>query len=69
MALTPLQIEAVVNANAVALDLRIAAEHKSGVLAFFALAAGMADLVLAQPLDIDDESGSVFTPIAPEAGE
>jgi Protein of unknown function (DUF4089) len=68
MALTPQQIEAIVAANAVALDLRIAAEHKPGVLAFFTLAAGMADLVMALPLEVADESGSVFVPVAPEGG-
>jgi hypothetical protein len=68
MALTPQQIEAIVAANAAALDLRIAAEHKPGVLAFFALAAGMAELVQGLPLEVADESGSVFVPVAPEGG-
>ena len=68
MALTPLQIEAVVQANAIALGLPIAAEHKPGVLGFLALAAGMAELVMAQPLDAEDESGSVFRPVAPRGG-
>jgi hypothetical protein len=66
MALTPQQIEALVVANAAALDLRIAAEHKPGVLAFLTLAAGMADLVQGLPLTVEDESGAVFTPVAPE---
>jgi hypothetical protein len=68
MALTPAQIEALVNANAAALELRIGAEHKPGVLAFVTLAAGMAELVLAQRLGVDDESGSVFEPVAPRGG-
>ena len=63
--LTPQQIEALVLANAAALDLRIAAEHKAGVLAYFAIAAGMAERVMGQPLAVDDESGSVFVPVAP----
>jgi Protein of unknown function (DUF4089) len=65
MALTPQQIEAVVTANAAALALPLAAEHKPGVLSFFALAAGMAELVMAQPLTVEDESGSVFEPVPP----
>ena len=68
MALTPQQIEAIVAANAAALDLRIAAEHKPGALAFFTLAAGMAELVQGLPLGVADESGSVFVPVAPEGG-
>jgi hypothetical protein len=68
MSLTPQQIEAVVAANAAALGLTIAAEHRPGVLSFFALAAGMADLVMAQPLSVEDESGSVFKPVAPRGG-
>lgn len=68
MALTPQQIEALVAANAAALGLHIAAEHKPGVLAFVALAAGMADLVQGLPLGIEDEPGSVFTPITPAGG-
>ncbi len=68
MALTPQQIEAVVAANAATLGLRIAAEHKPGVLAFFTLAAGMAELLQGMPLGVADESGSVFMPVAPEGG-
>ena len=63
--MTPQQVEALVTANAAALDLRLAAEHKPGVLAFFTLAAGLAELVMSQPLGIEDESGSVFVPVAP----
>jgi hypothetical protein len=67
VALTPQQIDALVAANAAALDLRIAAEHKPGVIAFFTLAAGLAELVNGLPLTVEDESGAVFTPMAPEA--
>ena len=69
MAMTPQQVEAIVNANAAALDLRIAAEHKPGVLAFFTLAAGMAELVMGEPLVVADESGSVFAPVAPRGAQ
>ena len=68
MALTPQQIEALVAATAAALDLHIAAAHKPGVLAFVALAAGMADQVMGLPLGVEDEPGNVFTPVAPEGG-
>ena len=56
------QIERLMNANAAALDLRIAIEHRPGVLAYLALAAEMAELVQGLPLTVDDESGSVFVP-------
>ena len=66
--MTRTEIEAVVNANAVALGLPIAAEYRNGVVAFFTLAAEMAQLVDGLPLERDDESGSVFTPVSlPEA--
>ena len=66
--MTPQQIEALVAANAVALDLHLAAAHKPGVLAFMTLAAGMADQVMGLPLGVEDEPASVFTPVAPEGG-
>ena len=62
------QIERLMNANAAALDLRIAIEHRPGVLAYLALAASMAALVQGLPLTVDDESGAVFMPVAPEGG-
>ena len=66
MAMTPQQIEALVAATSAALDLHIAAAHKPGVLAFFTLAAGMADQVMGFPLGVEDEPGNVFTPVSPE---
>lgn len=66
MALTPQQIEAIVAANAAALDLHIAAAHRPGVLAYFALAAGFADQVMGLPLGVEDEPGNVFNPVGPE---
>jgi hypothetical protein len=59
------QIEAVVAANAGALGLAIAAEHKAGVATFFALAAEMAQLVDGLALGHEDESGSIFVPVSP----
>ncbi len=63
--LTVPQAEALMNANAAALDLRLAAEHKPGVVQYLVLASGMADLVMGQALGIEDESGAVFEPVAP----
>jgi hypothetical protein len=65
MTLTPAQIEALVQANAAALGLRIAAEHKPGVITFVTLAAGMAERVMGQELGTEDESGAVFVPVSP----
>ena len=48
-----------------ALDLRLAAEHKPGVVQYLVLASSMADLVMGQALGIEDESGAVFEPVAP----
>jgi hypothetical protein len=61
----PTSIEAIVAAQASLLDLPIAAEHRPGVIAYFSLAAEMAQLVDGLPLGIDDESGSVFVPVTP----
>ncbi len=60
---------AYVDAAAATLGLHIAAEHRQGVLTFFALAANMAALVDGLPLTAADESGNVFSPVAPEVGE
>jgi len=64
--MTPPQIEACVDAAAAALDLTLHAEHRTGVLHYFALAATMAELVNRLPLCIADEPAEVFTPIAPD---
>jgi len=61
----PAQIESYVDAAAAALALPLAAEHRPGVLAYFALAAGMAELVMAQTLRGDDEPAPQFVPIGP----
>ena len=64
--MTPAQIETYVDAAAVALDLPIDPDHRSGVLRFFALAAEMAALVEAVPLDAHAESAVVFAPVGPQ---
>jgi len=56
---------AYVDAAAATLGLKIAAEHRPGVLQFFALAANMAELVQGLPLEPHDESGNVFHPVPP----
>jgi hypothetical protein len=63
--MTPAQIEAYVDAAAAALALPLAAEHRPGVLNYFALAAGLAELVGAHPLAITDDPAEAFVPIAP----
>ncbi|CAN5917268.1 hypothetical protein BH11PSE8_BH11PSE8_27400 [soil metagenome] len=63
--MTPHQIEAYVDAAAAALQLPLAPEHRPGVLQYFALAAGLADVLMAYPLGRDDEPAEVFTPISP----
>ncbi|MFT3954270.1 MAG: DUF4089 domain-containing protein [Piscinibacter sp.] len=63
--LTPQQVEALVKASADAIGLPLAAEHRPGVIAFFTLAASLAERVMDQPLTPEDESGSVFVPVSP----
>ena len=65
--MTPEHIERIVDANAAGLGVRIAAGHRKGVLAFFALASRMAELVDGLPLTSADEPGSVFTPVPPRS--
>jgi hypothetical protein len=59
------EIAAAVDANAALVGLPLADHHRAGVLRYFALAAEMAELVLAVPLGRDDESAAVFRPVAP----
>jgi hypothetical protein len=61
----PERIEAYVDAAAAALALPLDAAHRPGVLRYFALAAELAELVMAAPLGPLDEAAPVFTPIAP----
>ena len=64
--MTPQQTEAYVDAVAPALGLALDPAHRSGVLQFLALAAGMADTVARVPLAPHDETAVHFTPIAAE---
>lgn len=63
--MTPAQIEAYVDAAAAALQLPLAPEHRPGVLSYFALAAGMAELVAGKPLGPADDPAEAFVPIGP----
>lgn len=62
----PAAHEAYVDAAAAAIGLPLAPAHRPGVLRYFALAAGMAEQVMAVPLGIADEPAEHFVPIAPE---
>ena len=65
--MTPAQIEAYVDAATAALQLPLSPEHRPGVLHYFALAAGMAELVGAHPLSTADDPAEAFVPIAPRS--
>lgn len=67
--LSAAQIEAAVDAQAAVLGLVLAPEHRPGVLQYYALAAGMAELVQGLPLGRDDEPAAVFTPVSPGVAE
>ncbi|MES2956842.1 MAG: AtzG-like protein [Pseudomonadota bacterium] len=60
--MTSAQVEACVDAAAAALDLPIAAEHRPGVLRYFALAAAFAAQIDAVPLSPYDEPAVNFVP-------
>jgi Protein of unknown function (DUF4089) len=55
------EIETLVNANAAAIGLPIAAEFRPGVLVNFELTARLAQFVMAFPLDTDVEPAPVFS--------
>jgi hypothetical protein len=60
------QIEAYVDATAAALGLPLDAQHRPGVLHYFAFAATMAELVNGLPLGVVDEPAEAFVPIEPQ---
>ena len=66
--MTPAQIEAYVDAASAALSLPLGAEHRPGVLHYFALAAGMAELVAAHPLAVTDDPAEAFVPVSAPGG-
>jgi hypothetical protein len=63
--MTPTQIETYVDAASAALGLTLRRDHREGVLRYFALAAGFADIVDAVPLAPHDESAMGFMPVSP----
>ncbi len=65
--MTPLAIEAYVDAAAAALSLQLAPEHRPGVQRYFALAALMAEQVNGRPLALHDEPAPQFVPLSPHA--
>jgi len=67
--MSPAQVEAYVDAASAILDLNLEAAHRPGVLRYFALAADMAALVDAVPLEPHHEAAVHFTPISPRATE
>jgi hypothetical protein len=69
MTTKPEALEAAVDAAAALIGLPLAAEHRPGVLRFFALAAGMAEVVMAVPTTREDESGEVWRPVEPEESD
>lgn len=60
---------AYVDAAAALVGLKIAAEHRPGVLQYFALAASMADLVQGLLLEPHDEPANVFQPVPPHGAD
>jgi hypothetical protein len=64
MPMTPTEIETYVDAAAAALKLPLSVDHRPGVLNYFALASGLADLVATHPLGISDDPAESFEPIS-----
>jgi hypothetical protein len=60
------EIEAFVDAAAVAVGLTLDPAHRPGVQRYFALAAGMAEQVSREPLGSGDEPAYAFLPVGPE---
>ena len=58
-------IAAQVQATAQLIGLPIAPEHLPGVQRYFGIAAQLAALVMAQPLDNSDEAAALFVPVSP----
>jgi hypothetical protein len=65
MAMDSKTIEQHVDAAAALIGLPIDAEYREGVLRYFGIAAGLAALVMAQPLETQDEPAALFVPLSP----
>jgi Protein of unknown function (DUF4089) len=62
--MTPAEIENDVDAAAAALKFPLSADHRPGVLSYFALASSLADLVATQSLGVTDDPAEAFEPIS-----
>lgn len=67
--MTPAQTEAYVDAAAAVLNLQLRPEHRPGVLRYFSLAAEMAAVIEAVPLDAHADSAMTFVPVSPKEKE
>ena len=67
--MTPEDVAAYVDAAARALQLPLHAEHRPGVLDYFAMAAAMAESLETFPLGVDDEPAVTFAPVPPGKAE
>jgi hypothetical protein len=65
--MTPIDLEHLLDAGAAASRLAVPAATRPEVLRYLALAAGMAEVVLAHPVAARDETGAVFAPVEPAA--
>jgi hypothetical protein len=61
----PTTIERHVDASAALIGLKIPRECRTGVVRYFGIAAGLAELVMAHPLTAADEAAPVFVPVTP----
>jgi hypothetical protein len=66
--MSPAALEAYVDAASAAIDLKLDASHRPGVLRYIALAAEMAAQVDAVDLAPHDEAAVHFSPIVPGSG-
>nr|WP_315244676.1 DUF4089 domain-containing protein [uncultured Albidiferax sp.] len=64
--MTEQELETYVDAAAAAIGLELGTS-RPGVLRYFALASGFADLVNAAPLTVHDESPMAFIPVTPRS--
>ncbi|MEO5796137.1 MAG: DUF4089 domain-containing protein [Rhodoferax sp.] len=64
--MTEQELETYVDAAAAAIGLPLG-DARPGVLRYFALASGFADLVQAAPLSVHDESAMAFIPVSPRS--
>ncbi len=61
--------EQYVDAAAAMLELPLHAQHRPGVLRYFALAAKFAAQLDAVPLAVHDDSAATFVPVAPSEAQ